>query len=75
MKSMIKENENLRIREDVIKIKEDNIKDTILSIGEEKPFPSGHKPKPAPKLDTTNNNPLKPVETQKDIGKNNIWGN
>ena len=52
MKSMIKVNENLKIREDAIIIKESDLQDTIQSIdkrkeciykkhiGEEKPLPS-----------------------------------
>jgi hypothetical protein len=73
---MIKENENLKIREDVIKIKENDLQDTIQSIdkrkeciykkhiGEEKPLPSDSTLKSS---SNGNNNPLKPEETQKDI--------
>ena len=53
-------------------IKENDLKDTILSIGEEKPLPSDSTLKPSsnpknPNSNGSNNNPLKPEETQKDI--------
>ncbi len=53
-------------------INENDLKDTILNIGEEKPLPSDSTLKPPsnpknPNSNGNNNNPLKPEETQKDI--------
>lgn len=49
-------------------------KDTRKHIGKEKPLPSNSNPKPSSRLDNqnsngSNNTPLKPEETRKDIGE------